>query len=149
LYSNNNLLSYETFVNTCNTILLRRLREYSHNENYLNVREPMQFYAFDVIGEIILGSRFGLMEEDGDKAGIIVAIDKGLAHAAVAGLVPGVHWLLCRVAKTLGIKPDFAKIMEFILNRIQDRLSGLTKSPDDRYDFLDKLLPLEQTGRAL
>jgi hypothetical protein len=103
----------------------------------------MQYYAFDVIGEITLCSRFGLMEEDGDKAGIIAAIDKGLAHAAVAGLVPETHWLLCRVVKPLGIKPDFAIIMESILNRIQDRVSGRTKSLDDRHDFLDKLLPPE------
>jgi cytochrome P450 len=108
----------------------------------------MQYYAFDVIGEITLGSRFRLLEEDCDKAGIIAAIDKWLAHAAVAGLVPEIHWLLCRVVKHLSMKPDFAIIMEFILNRIQDRVSGRTKSPDDRHDFLDKLLPPEQTDKA-
>jgi cytochrome P450 len=148
LYSNNNLLSYEPYVDTCNKILLKRLREYSRNDKCLDVRELMQYYAFDVIGEITLGSRFGFMEEHGDKAGIITAIDKGLTHGAKAGLIPEVHWILCRLTRHLDIKPEFAKVMDFILHHIQNRVSGRTKSPDDRHDFLDKLLPLEQSGKA-
>lgn len=148
LYSNNTLLSYEPHVDTCNKILLKRLREHSQNGTCLDVPELMQYYAFDVIGEITLGSRFGFMEDNGDNAGIIAAIDNGLTHGAKAGLIPELHWVLCRVTKYLSIKPEFAKVMDFILYHIQNRVSGYTKSPDDRHDFLDKLLPLEESGKA-
>ncbi|KAG9375924.1 Cytochrome P450 [Pyrenophora tritici-repentis] len=144
LYSNNNLLSYEPFVNACNSILLRRLKEYSGSGKQLNVRHLMQYYAFDVIGEITLGSRFGFMEEDGDKAGLITAIDEGLDYGAKVGLIPEVHWALCKAAEYLGIKSPFMKVMDFILLQIQNRVSGQTISPKDRQDFLDKLLPLEK-----
>ncbi|KAI1559582.1 CypX, Cytochrome P450, partial [Pyrenophora tritici-repentis] len=148
LYSNNNLLSYEPFVNACNSILLRRLKEYSGSGKQLNVRHLMQYYAFDVIGEITLGSRFGFMEEDGDKAGLITAIDEGLDYGAKVGLIPEVHWALCKAAEYLGIKSPFMKVMDFILLQIQNRVSGQTISPKDRQDFLDKLLPLEKNGKA-
>jgi cytochrome P450 len=148
LYSNNNLLSYEPFVDTCNDILLKRLREYSWTGKRLDVRELMQYYAFDVIGEITLGSRFGFMEEDGDKRGIITAIDDGLTLGAKIGLFPEVFGILGQAAKYLKLEPGFLKVVDFITSNIQDRVSGRTKSPDDRHDFLDKLLPLEQTGKA-
>jgi cytochrome P450 len=148
LYSNNNLLSYEPFVDTCNNILLKRLREYSWTGQRLDFRELMQYYAFDVIGEITLGSRFGFMEEDGDNAGIISALDDGMAHGATIGLVPEIHLMLCAATKYLKIEPAFTKINNFIMGNIQNRVSGRTKSPDDRQDFLDKLLPLEQSGKT-
>jgi cytochrome P450 len=148
LYSNNNLLSYEPFVDTCNNILLKRLREYSWTGNRLDVRELMQYYAFDVIGEITLGSRFGLMEEDGDKRGIITAIDDSLTLGAKLGLLPEVYWILFEAVKYLKIESGFLKVLDFITSNIQDRVSGRTKSPEDRHDFLDKLLPLEQSGKA-
>jgi cytochrome P450 len=148
LYSNNNLLSYEPFIDTCNSILLKRLREYSWTGNRLDMRELMQYYAFDVIGEITLGSRFGLMEEDGDKRGVIAAIDDGITLGAKFGLFPEVYWIFFEAVKYLKLESGFLKVMDFITSNIQDRVSGRTKSPDDRNDFLDKLLPLEQTGKA-
>jgi cytochrome P450 len=148
LYSNTNLLSYEPFVDTCNNILVKRLREYARDEKSLDVRELMQYYAFDVIGEITMGSRFGLMEDDGDKSGVVVAIDEMIAHGAKIGLIPELHWLLGHVAKVLKLEPGVLKVLEFVHLQIQNRISGQTKSPEDREDFLDKLLPLEQQGKA-
>ena len=148
LYSNNNLLSYEPFVDECNRILIKRLMEYSGNGKSLNVREMMQYYAFDVIGEITLGARFGLMEDDGDKAGIIDAIDKGNVYGAKVGLIPEVHRFAGLAVKYLNMKSDFLKVLDFIYLNVNNRVLGRTESPKDREDFLDKLLPLEQAGKA-
>ena len=148
LYSNNNLLSYEPFVDTCTNILVKRLGGYVRDEKTLDVRELMQYYAFDVIGEITVGSRFGLMEDDGDKSGIITAIDEMITYGAKVGLVPELHWLLGQVAKVMKLEPAFARVMDFILLHVQRRTSGQAKSPEDREDFLDKMLPLEQQGKA-
>jgi hypothetical protein len=63
----------------------------------------MQYYALDVIGEITVGSQFGFMEEDGDKAGILTALDKGRIHATKFGLFPELHWYLVKVSKFLSI----------------------------------------------
>ena len=148
LYANTNLLSYEPFVDTCNNILLKRLRDYSWTGKRLDVRELMQYYAFDVIGEITMGSRFGMMEEDGDSTGVISALDQNLSHASRLGLIPELHYVFFSVAKALKLKSPFANVLNFITTSIQDRASGRTKSPDDREDFLDKLLPLEASGKC-
>lgn len=148
LYSQTTLLSYEPFVDTCNTILLKRLGEYAQEARTLDVREMMQLYAFDVIGEITVGSRFGLMEDGGDKSGIIAAIDESLGYAAQMGLVPELHWWLSKTAEKLGVETTFRKVLNFVDHHIDDRVSGRTKSPEDRSDFLDKMLPLEQQGKA-
>jgi cytochrome P450 len=148
LYANTNLLSYEPFVDTCNSILLKRLREYSWTGKRLDFRELMQFYAFDVIGELTMGSRFGLMEEDGDSTGVISAIDQTMIHGSTIGLIPELHYVFFSIVKTLKLKNPLGKVLNFITTCIQDRASGRTKSPDDRQDFLDKLLPLEASGKC-
>jgi hypothetical protein len=57
----------------------------------------------DMIGETTVGSQFGFMEEGGDKAGILTALDKGLTHATKFGLFLELHWYLVKVSKSLSI----------------------------------------------
>ncbi|KAJ4347656.1 hypothetical protein N0V95_005229 [Ascochyta clinopodiicola] len=146
LYSTTNLVSYEPFVDTCNQILVKRLEEHDKNKTELNVRELMQYYAFDVIGEITVGSRFGLLEENGDKSGILQAIDESICWGATVGLVPSLHWWMGKIGGILGLKPSVLRVKDFVDRHLNDRVAGRTKSPDDRQDFLDKMLPLEQKG---
>ncbi len=148
LYSQTNLLSYEPFVDTCNDSLLKRLEEYAQDGKTLDVREMLQFYAFDVIGEMTVGSRFGLMEDGGDKAGIIAAIDEGKTYATYIGLIPEWHWRIGMLADKLGLEPSFRKILHFVNHHIDSRVSKHTKSPQDRSDFLDKMLPMEEQGKV-
>lgn len=148
LYSQTNLLSYEPFVDTCNSILLKRIDEYVNNGNTLDVRELMQFYAFDVIGEITCGSRFGLMEANGDKDGIITTIDESLVYGATIGLVPYLHWWIIKITETFGVRSNFDIITNFVNLHINNRASGVAKSPEDRSDFLDKMIPMEVSGKS-
>ncbi|KAH8721512.1 pisatin demethylase [Phaeosphaeriaceae sp. PMI808] len=148
LYSNTSLLSYEPFVDVCNAILVNRLKEYAVEKKELDVRELMQFYAFDVIGEITVGARFGLMEENGDKSGIIDILDEATWHSALCGLVPKLHVILGYIGRLTSYKPGFMKIDNYIDGHIQNRLSGVTKSRTDRQDFIDRMLPLEAEGKA-
>jgi cytochrome P450 len=148
LYANTNLLSYEPFVDACNSILVKRLREYSWTGKPLDVRELMQYYAFDVIGEITMGSRFGLMEEDGDSTGVISALDESMSHGSRIGLIHELHYVMLSLAKIFKLRNPFANVLHFIVTSVQDRASGRSKSPDDRQDFLDKLLPLEASGKC-
>ncbi|CAN9129402.1 unnamed protein product [Alternaria alternata] len=147
LYSTTSLLSYECFVDTCNKILVNRLREYALNDKELDMRQMMQFYAFDVIGEITAGFRFGFMEDDGDKNNMIAPIDETVKKGALLGLVPEVIYPILYIAGIFKIKPAFQKVIDFAVLQIHKRTSGHTKSRDDRQDFIDKLLPLELEGR--
>lgn len=52
LYSLTTLLSYEPFVDAANARLCERLAFLSKEKQPISVPQWMQFYAFDVIGEI-------------------------------------------------------------------------------------------------
>ncbi|KAF2689030.1 pisatin demethylase [Lentithecium fluviatile CBS 122367] len=148
VYSTTNLLHYEPFVDTCTAILIKRLDEYAREGKQLPVRELMQYYAFDVIGAITTGSRFGLLEENGDKSGIIEALDEGLDYSAIVGLIPVVHWWISKVVDLLGIKLSFIRMIDFINLHLNNRVSGRSKSPLGCQDFVDKMLQSEQDGKA-
>lgn len=148
LYSQTALVSYEPFVDTCNSILLKRFEEYAEKGKILNLRETMQFYAFDVIGEITVGSRFGLMEDGGDKFGIIEGIDEAMIYGATMGLIPEWHWWVAKTMDKLKLEPGFRKIVDFVGYHVSNRVSGRNKPPEDRSDFLDKMLHMEKEGKA-
>ena len=52
LYSMSTLVSYEQYVDSCNSVLCERLQDLASSGELVNVPNWMQFYAFDVIGEI-------------------------------------------------------------------------------------------------
>lgn len=53
------LVHYEPFVNDCAEIFNRRLIEFTENKKSFNLGHWFQCYAFDVIGNITFGERFG------------------------------------------------------------------------------------------
>ncbi|KAK7177359.1 cytochrome P450 oxidoreductase [Paraphaeosphaeria sporulosa] len=146
LYSTTSLISYEPFIDDCNNILLERLKGHATINDALDVRELMQYYAFDVIGEITVGSRFGFLEENRDKGSIIQAIGESITWSATVGLLPDVHWWMGTVGGILGMEPSILKIRDFVDKTLNYRVAGRTKSPGDRQNFLDKMLRLEQEG---
>jgi hypothetical protein len=59
LYSMSSLVHYEEFVDQCADVFFDRLGEFADRDVKFNLGEWFQFYAFDVIGEITYGERFG------------------------------------------------------------------------------------------
>lgn len=53
------LVHYEEFVDQCADVFFQRLGEFAERDAKFNLGEWLQFYAFDVIGEITYGQRFG------------------------------------------------------------------------------------------
>ena len=56
LYSMSTLVSYEQYVDSCNSLLCERLQDLACSGELFNVPDWMQFYAFDVIGEMTVSS---------------------------------------------------------------------------------------------
>ena len=52
LYSMSTMVSYEDAVNRMNTICMRKLTEFANEARRVSLPDFMQYYAFDVIGEI-------------------------------------------------------------------------------------------------
>ena len=56
LYSMSTLVSYEQYVDSCNSLLCERLQDFASSGEVFNVPNWMQFYAFDVIGEMTVSN---------------------------------------------------------------------------------------------
>ncbi|KAI8940568.1 hypothetical protein NX059_004245 [Plenodomus lindquistii] len=148
LYSQSSLLACESAIDACNGILLKRLKAYASEDKTCDIRALMQYFTFDVIGEVTVGSRFGLMEDDGDKDGIIDAIQESLRYGTYVGLLPSLHLWIAKASEWLKVEPSLRKIEKFVVKHLNARISGQSKSPEGRADFLDRLLPLEQEGKV-
>jgi hypothetical protein len=57
LYSVTALLSYEGFVDKCNQQLCNKLEGFTGAGKVINIYNWMQYYAFDVIGEISVSGK--------------------------------------------------------------------------------------------
>jgi Cytochrome P450 len=53
-------MSYEPFVDRCIDLFVDRLSEFSQSGREIDLGHWMQCYAFDVIGCITFGERFGM-----------------------------------------------------------------------------------------
>lgn len=52
LYSTSTLLSYEVFIDSCTSILMKKFREFAETGRRVHMPDFMQYYAFDVVGEM-------------------------------------------------------------------------------------------------
>lgn len=69
------LIQYEPFVdNTTHLFLSQTEKLYALPNKSCNLSRWLQFYAFDVIGEMTYSKRHGFIEEDRDIDGIITYI---------------------------------------------------------------------------
>ncbi|KAH7063540.1 pisatin demethylase [Macrophomina phaseolina] len=144
LYSMTNLLSYEGFIDKCTAILNDKFTQFSQKGKKVSIVDFLQFYAFDVIGAITAGNPFGLMSAEKDFDSIIHAIHRSLVYSGLVGLVPEIHPWLLRATKLLGLENPTAPVQNYIYNQINLRRQGVT--PDDKNDFLTKLLKMEDAG---
>lgn len=106
----------------------------------------MQYYAFDVIGEITIGRSFGLIEAGNDKDGLLEAIDTSIIkYGAKVGLMPELHAWYLRFAKTLALN-DYNQVIQRVIEREIGARMGSEKLPG-REDFLAKCIALLQGGK--
>jgi cytochrome P450 len=117
-YTMSSLVSYERFVDNCSRLLISRLHELSNSHKSFDVFHWLQCYAFDVIGEITFGARFGLLDSGDDTAGIFNAIDSRTVHASCVGVYHSwKHYLTFLMSKTVG----HAALQAFAAKALQKR----------------------------
>ncbi|KUL82310.1 hypothetical protein ZTR_09714 [Talaromyces verruculosus] len=146
LYSLTNLLSYEGFVDQCTATLEDKFRMYCTEQRPIEMFAFLQYYAFDVIGSITAGHPFGLMQKECDN-GIITQIHRATFYSSFIGIVPDLHYWCQKAIEKLrpyGVNSSRAELVDFVDFHIGQRRKGVT--PNDKNDFLTKLLDLEEEG---
>lgn len=146
LYAMSSLVMYEPFVDKVNAEFMAAIASHAKAERTFDLFTWMQFYAFDVIGEITIGRSFGLIEAGHDKNGLLHAIHVStISYGSSAALVPEIHPFYVWLQNTLPIPSPFKVMLGAIGAEIGARKQG--ESFSDRQDFLDKCTELKKAGK--
>ncbi|KAL9054230.1 MAG: hypothetical protein Q9162_004263 [Coniocarpon cinnabarinum] len=71
------ILESEPNADSCTAILMKQLSHLSAKGGDIDLGAWLQYYAFDVIGEVTFAKKFGFLEEGRDLDGMIAAIAAG------------------------------------------------------------------------
>ena len=146
MYAMSSLVSYEPFVDKVNATFMDALAGHARSGKTIDLFDWMQFYAFDVIGEITLGRSFGLLEAGHDKDGLLASIHTAIiTYGSNIGLLPELHPFLLWLQTKLPFSKAQQVIQRVITREIGARATGETLS--DREDFMAKCIKLSKEGK--
>jgi cytochrome P450 len=93
-FSLTNLLESEAAIDSCTELFMSRLDQWASNGKPIDLGMWLQYYAFDVVGEVNFAQKLGFLETGGDVDGMIKTIEGIIAYASICGQVPEMHTLL-------------------------------------------------------
>ncbi|KAL4742518.1 cytochrome P450 [Aspergillus similis] len=129
MYSMSSLVAYEPYVDNCIAVFKQRLDEIAAQDKTVDMARWLQCYAFDVIGEITFGSRFGFLDAGNDVGGVMKTIEDGLATSSYLGLYPWIYPFYLRILGYLG--QGLSYVNEFSLRHIQETRAAMKGSRED------------------
>ncbi|KAF7587380.1 hypothetical protein BBP40_007346 [Aspergillus hancockii] len=147
LYTMSSMVSYEKAVDEMTDVCIRKMYQFAEEYRLIEIPHWMQYYAFDVIGEITFNKSFDMMENEGDTTGMIPGIRGANDFLAFLGIVPNlVPWLIA-LTSALGKKSNTDLLTSYALDVISKNHESSKQSTikgNDKYDtFLKKLLDME------
>ena len=144
-YAMTSLLDYEPFVDSTSKVLVERLTTlYADTGKLCDFGEWLQWYAFDVIGEMTMSKRFGFLEQGKDVNDIIKTLNKSGAYTAIVGQMP---WLDYVLAKNPYWGHLFSKdklgISKFVLGYLQPRIEEASRRKEKQQAASEETKPVE------
>ena len=140
------LVEFEPFVDSATELFLSRLEElYVSSDSgkpavVCNLGKWLQYYAFDVIGELTFSKRFGFLDQGDDVGGIISSFRKA-EYVIALGQMPWLDRYIRRPLARWSLKPPTSAVVAFTRERIAEKLSGSAdKECSDRKDMLSRFL---------
>lgn len=92
-YAMSSLVQFEPFVDSTTIEFLKQLSSrYADGKAVCDFGEWLQFYAFDVIGELTFSKRLGFVDQGVDVDNIIRDLEKALGYFAVVSFCPVLPW---------------------------------------------------------
>lgn len=126
-FSLSTLVEFEPLIDSTTAVFLTRLDElFASTGNICDLGKWLQWYAFDVIGELTFSKRLGFLERAEDIEGIIASVSANFERCSVLGQMP---WLDLWTYKNPIYQKFFAKpisspIVEFGQRRLRERLNN-------------------------
>ncbi|KAJ6055375.1 hypothetical protein N7444_004473 [Penicillium canescens] len=147
LYSMSTMVAYEDAVDRMTAVCIRKMQQFLSEERSISLPQFMQYYAFDVIGEISVDDNFGMMEKEGDTGDLIKSVHAGIRYHARVGLIPETHPWLVRIGGLLTSRNPFAFLDEVFAKKIAlHSTEEFKRKRNPRAEpFITKLLDMEET----
>ncbi|KAI1380380.1 cytochrome P450 [Hypoxylon crocopeplum] len=143
------LVQYEPFVdNTTKLFLKQTERLFAGNPEGCNFTQWLQFYAFDVIGEITYSKRHGFVEKNEDIDGIVSYLSNLFLYVAPIGQIPWLDRIFLKnpiylKLSQMGFIDATMPVARFARARMAERLG-----PNLSGDPSKPLLPVSTEGKA-
>ena len=101
LYSLSSLLQYEQYVDETQHIFQQRLTEMTTSSKIVDIHHWLQCYAFDVIGNITYGRRFGFLDEGKDVQNCMASLQSVMVYSTLVGVYVWAHPVLYKIMEKL------------------------------------------------
>ncbi|KAK4173679.1 putative cytochrome P450 pisatin demethylase [Triangularia setosa] len=132
------LVQYEPFVDNTTKLFLKQTEKlYIDNPRACDFTQWLQFYAFDVIGEITYSKRHGFIERNEDVDGIVAYLTKLFLYVAPIGQIPLLDKLFLKNPIYLklgewGLLDTTFPVAKFARARMAERLPELESSSETK-----------------
>jgi len=132
-FAMSSLVNYEPLVTSTLTYWLDRTEElYASTDQSCNFSQWLQFFAFDVIGEITWSKRLGFVEGNTDVDNIISFLRRFFDYVAPVGQMPVLDSLLWKnpivlFAQRIGLDKRVHPVTLFAMKRSHERASQVEK----------------------
>ncbi|ETS84549.1 hypothetical protein PFICI_02574 [Pestalotiopsis fici W106-1] len=126
-YSMTSLVSFEPYVDDCANIFEQRLTEVAGTPVPIDFGHWLQCYAFDVIGDITFGERFGFLDSGRDIGGVMAALDGFFGYASTVGVFPSLHPYLFKLQGLLAGKEGTG--FNYVNNFTQSQINKFRDDP--------------------
>ncbi|KAF2745264.1 cytochrome P450 [Sporormia fimetaria CBS 119925] len=132
-FAMSSLVNYEPLVSSTLSFFLDKTEElYAKPGGACDFAQWLQYFAFDVIGDLTWSKRLGFIEENRDVDGIISFLKKFLSYAGPIGQIPTLDLLLEKnplslFAQRIGLTKTVFPVTQFALKRSNERSTSIEK----------------------
>ncbi|PVH96859.1 cytochrome P450 [Periconia macrospinosa] len=142
VYSMTNLTSFEDLVDRTISVFLDILDErFVKTGQVCDWGMYLQYFAFDVVGEITFSKRLGFLEQGKDVENIMGNIWKWFEYVAVVGQVPWLDSLWKKNPILSRIRPSKGSPMVIFAKKLEaERMDKNSVAEYDKRDFLSRFL---------
>ncbi|KAK3714140.1 hypothetical protein LTR37_007942 [Vermiconidia calcicola] len=142
-YSLSTLKEFEPLLDSTTAVFLSRLDElFVDTGKVCDLGKYMQWYAFDVIGELTFSKRLGFLEKAQDVEGICASVGKNFDRCSVLGQMPWLDRLTYKnpIYLRYFAKPVSNPVVAFGQRRLEERLNDMDENVQPEIEIEDPAL---------
>ena len=126
-YSMSSVLNLEPGVDSCSTLFLSQMHKFASSASSVDLGAWLEYYAFDVMGEVSFSTKLGFLEQGKDIESMIQLIGGILAYSSLIGQIPEMHRFLLGnplIPILLPAMESFNGVLKFTLKVMETRVSA-------------------------